>query len=133
MRSSSILPRTEGTGLRARWIRLFEPLLGLLIVGEAATGAAASRFTEYPVPTPFSGLGSIAAGPDANLWFTGSDNAGNNIGRITTVGIITEYPIPTADSGSYGMAAGPDRRVWFTELVANKIGAIRPSTASPRT
>jgi len=90
LRSSSILPRTEGTGLRARWIRLFEPLLGLLIIGEAAAGAAAaSRFTEYPVPTP--------------------------------------------GSSPFAIAAGPDRRVWFTELVANKIGAIRPSTASPRT
>ena len=39
---------------------------------------------------------------------------GNNIGRITTSGIITEYPVPTANSYLY-ITAGPDGALWFTD------------------
>ena len=60
-----------------------------------------------------AGPGGIAAGPDGNLWFT--EGNGNQIGRITTAGVITEFPIPTANSDPYGIAAGPDGNLWFTE------------------
>ncbi len=64
----------------------------------------------------------IAAGPDGNLWFT--EHSANQIGRITTAGVITEFPIPTASSGPYGIAAGPDGNLWFAEPGANQIGRI---------
>jgi virginiamycin B lyase len=67
---------------------------------------------------------SITAGPDGNLWFT--EDAGNNIGRITTTGEITEFPIPTPQSGPHGIAVGPDGNLWFTEQTGNKIGRINP-------
>ena len=37
-------------------------------IGRITTAGA---ITEFPIPTPFSGLyGGLAAGPDGNLWFT---------------------------------------------------------------
>ena len=57
-------------------------------------------------------------------------NYRNKIGRIHTGGAITEYPLPTNGS-PYGIASGPDGRVWFTEVIGNKIGALRPSAALP--
>ena len=55
----------------------------------------------------------IAAGPDAALWFT--EEAGNQIGRITTAGVITEFPITTANIYfPVGIVAGPDGVLWFT-------------------
>ncbi len=37
----------------------------------------------------------ITTGPDGALWFT---ELIDQIGRITTAGVITEFPIPTASS-----------------------------------
>ena len=64
------------------------------------------------------------AGPDGNLWFT--EDAGNNIGRITPAGEITEFPLPTPGSGPAGITVGPDGNLWFTEQIGNKIGRINP-------
>src|ERR1700693_1270861 len=36
--------------------------------------------TEFPIPTPNSGLAGIAAGPDGNLWFL--EGSANKVGRI---------------------------------------------------
>ena len=54
-------------------------------------------------------------------------NAANQIGRITTAGVITEFPLPRSDSNPGGITAGPDGNLWFTELTANKIGRITPT------
>jgi hypothetical protein len=78
--------------------------------------------TEFPVLTPSGGPGGIAAGPDGNLWFT--ERNANQIGRITTAGVVTEFVIPTAASQPEGIAAGPDGNLWFTERNGNKIGRI---------
>jgi RHS repeat-associated protein len=88
--------------------------------------------TEFPIPTGNSFPYGIAAGPDGALWFTEtgvSDGGvgpigGNNIGRITTDGVITEFPIPTARSDPREIVKGPDGNLWFTEEDANKIGRI---------
>jgi streptogramin lyase len=61
-----------------------------------------------------------------------AESFGTSIGRITTGGAITEYPLPLVGSLPRRIASGPDQRVWFTEAKGNKIGALRPSTASPR-
>jgi streptogramin lyase len=81
----------------------------------------AGCFTEYPVPTVDSGPWGITAGPDGALWFT--EEFGNNIGRITTTGVVTaEYPV--SSGGPYGITTGPDKALWFTEPDANNIGRI---------
>ena len=87
-------------------------------IGRITTTGA---FTEYPVPTPFSGLDPITAGPDGALWFT--DGFAGKIGKITTGGVITEYPVPSS-ANPYGITAGPDGALWFTENTANNIGRI---------
>jgi hypothetical protein len=49
----------------------------------------------------------------------------NNIGRITTAGVvINEFPVPTAGSEPEFITAGPahSASVWFTELLGNKSG-----------
>jgi streptogramin lyase len=66
-------------------------------------------------------VGSIAVGPDGNLWFTDGNEA---IGRITTAGVITEHAIPTPGSNPHDIAAGPDGAMWFTENGSNKIGRL---------
>ena len=47
----------------------------------------------------------------------------NQIGRITTAGVITEFPIPRP-STARRITAGPDGNLWFTEEGANQIGRI---------
>ena len=65
-------------------------------------------------------------GPDGNLWFT--ERGSNNIGRITTAGVVTEFPIPTANSYPSGIAAGPDGNLWFTEFKPTRsAGSPRPA------
>jgi streptogramin lyase len=79
-------------------------------------------FTEFPVPTPASGLTLLTSGPDGNLWF--DEFSANQIGKISTDGAFTEYPIPTPNSQPVGIAAGPDGNLWFPEFNANQIGRI---------
>jgi virginiamycin B lyase len=59
------------------------------------------------------------------MWFT--EEAGNNIGRITPAGVIHEFPLPEAGSGPVGITAGSDGRIWFTEQLGNNIAAITTS------
>src|ERR1017187_4158007 len=92
-------------------------------IGRITTTGA---FTEYPVPTPFSGLDPITAGPDGALWFT--EGFAGKIGKITTGGVITEYPVPSS-ANPYGITAGPDGALWFTENTANNIGRITTAGA----
>jgi streptogramin lyase len=92
----------------------------------ALAGTLAGQIiTEFPVPTLGSGPQDVAAGSDGSLWFT--EQAANQIGRITTTGVVAEFPIPTANSLPQGIAAGSDGNLWFTEQAANQIGRITTS------
>ena len=53
------------------------------------------------------------------MWFT--EFAGNQIGRVTTAGVITEYPLPTAHSEPGGITTGPDGELWFAQ---NRVFAV---------
>ena len=75
--------------------------------------------------TGFSTPAGIASGPDGNIWFT--EEAGNNIGRITPSGVITEFPIPTAATLPTAIVTGRDGNLWFTESLVNKIGRVTPT------
>jgi len=81
--------------------------------------------TEYLVPG--GNADNICAGPDGALWFT--EHFGNNIGRITTAGVVTEFPAPTPSSGLDGITKGPDGNLWFAEFDASNIGKITSSGA----
>jgi virginiamycin B lyase len=99
-------------------------LVALLAAGHPAL--AAVTITEYPVPTGNS-PGLIAPGPDGNLWFT--ENAANNVAKVTTSGSFTEYAVPTGASKPIGIVAGPDHNLWFTENNAHKVGTVTTSGA----
>jgi len=62
----------------------------------------------------------LQRGPDGALWFT--EYSRNNIGRITTTGVITEFPMPNVGSEPYGITAGRDGAIWFT--AGGSIGRI---------
>ncbi len=75
-------------------------------------------FAQYDATAPF--LSAITLGADGALWFAGA----NEIGRITTAGVITEYPIAGITEASGVITAGPDGAIWFTENTTNQIGRI---------
>ena len=51
-----------------------------------------------------------SAGPDGNLWFTGT-GAGNRVGRITPAGVVTEFSAGiSATAGPHGHRCGPGRQ-----------------------
>jgi virginiamycin B lyase len=96
--------------------------------------------TDFPVPLFDSltdaHLDGITAGPDGNLWFTGSSESGEGrsstpipqhgfIGRITTSGTITLFASPNTNSTPGSIIAGSDGNVWFTD--SGNIGRITPS------
>ena len=87
------------------------------------------RITPAGSLTQFSGGGSvegIAEGPDGALWFAQPDD--NNIGRITTTGVVTLYPVITPSSVPNAITAGADGALWFTESVnGSHIGRITTS------
>ncbi len=87
--------------------------------------ADAVTINEFTISTYDSQPFFITRGPDGNLWF--AEEFGDNIGRITTSGVITEFTIPTVGSFSRGITAGPDGNLWFTELAGTKIGRITTS------
>ena len=63
--------------------------------------------TNYSGPGISAPLG-IAAGPDGAMWFTGGDQFGGLIGRITTAGKVTSYSAGLGGiSGTNGIAPGP--------------------------
>ena len=62
----------------------------------------------------------ITTGSDGALWFT---NGSNEIGRITTAGVITFFSDPSIDNPQ-DITAGPDGALWFTNNGNNSIGRI---------
>ena len=105
---------------RLAWLAL----LCVLTVAAPSVLALSGKIREFPITTAINSQPvGITAGPDGNLWFT--EIASNNIGRISTAGVITEFAVPTANSQPVGITAGPDGNLWFTEEHGNKIGQLR--------
>jgi virginiamycin B lyase len=82
---------------------------------------------EFAVPSPGSGPGAITSGPDGNLWFT--EQASQQIGRITPSGEITEFLVSTYYVDAYqftfgGIAVGVDGALWFTDVAGDQVGRI---------
>jgi streptogramin lyase len=68
-------------------------------------------------------LQCVTPGPpsDGNVWFTLTENAFGQIGRIAPDGTATVFPT-LIQSRLDGIVAGPDGALWFTEGSAGKIG-----------
>jgi streptogramin lyase len=79
--------------------------------------------TEFPIATPTSRSTGIAAGPDGNLWLTGT--SGNEIRCLTSAGDFLRFLIPAAGSTPDSITVGPDNKsLWLTEREGSKIGRI---------
>jgi streptogramin lyase len=92
-------------------------------IGRMTTdGATPSHFG---VPTAGSEPSGITPGPGGGLWFT--ESATNQIGQISTSGVVTEYP--GAGAGPSAIEAGRDGALWFTESEGNAIGRITTNGA----
>jgi len=91
---------------------------------------ASGTITFFAIPTANSGVYDLISGPDGALWFT--ESKANQLGRITTDGVVTEYPLNSAPPSSCSAASfgpvhivtGPDGGLWFTEECANRIGHV---------
>src|SRR5262249_46370135 len=94
----------------SRWIAAL-----LLAAGGAAPIGAQTPHTPFPLPTPVRNPFTIVSGSDGNLWFT--ETNANNIGRITTAGVITEFPL---SAPSTYIAAEPGA-IWFTTAGLGKV------------
>ncbi len=77
-------------------------------VARLASGVASF----YPLPsgTVFPNWGSIAAGPDGNLWFV--DEGNDDVDSISITGAVTPYTLPSGDTPT-ALAAGPDGAMWI--------------------
>src|SRR6266542_4123244 len=97
-----------------------ESFLSFVIPLLLGTCLSAQTVTEFPL-LPGSNPFEIVAGPDGNLWFTGSAyNASTGatppaIGRITTAGSVTWFLLPKSFGTPIGIASGPDGNLWFTQ------------------
>ncbi len=114
-----------------RMISLVIVLLVILLLSSSFSAHAqsspftAGKVTQYPLPDGRTPFGSIAKGPDGDLWFL--EYPENMVGKMTTKGAFTEYRIPTPTSRPVGITAGPDGNMWFTEWWGNNIGKITMS------
>jgi streptogramin lyase len=57
-----------------------------------------------------SGIETLAAGPDGNIWV-----GGGALDRFTTSGIRTTFPIPSSLNDIGSIAAGPDDSLWLVD------------------
>ncbi len=107
------------------------PIVLVASMASPATAMPTNAIAEFPVTPTDAGPLGITAGPDGNMWFTqlnsNGDPSADDIGKITSSGVITEYQIPTANSGAWGIASGGDGNLYFTELAANNIAQITTS------
>jgi hypothetical protein len=122
-------PRGCGFGGRARAVLVaVTALLALSFGAPVAMGDPVGQVTEFsaglnPGSAPGTTFpGSIAAGPDGNLWFTdpaalaGGTSA---IRRITPSGQITEFSSGlNPGSAPASIALGADGNLWFTDPAA---------------
>ena len=59
---------------------------------------------------------NVTLGPDGNVWFTGTTNAGVDVvGYITPAGAVTEFLTPTQGVRPAGITTGADGNLWFNE------------------
>ena len=89
--------------------------LAVATVGAAAPAGAIVPVTITNYTQGISGAGqvpgTIAAGPDGNVWFT--EYAQDRFARITPTGVVTTFDLPKGHH-PYGITGGPDGNLWIT-------------------
>lgn len=96
-------------------------LSGTGAIGQTANGTSSN----WALPDAAARPLDIAVGSDQALWF--SEESGNQIGRITSAGVVTEYALGTESRKPTAVALGQDLALWFTEFDGNRIGRITTS------
>src|SRR5207253_6799833 len=86
--------------------------------------------TEFDLPHPNSGPGTIIVGPDGNLWFTEHSDPprinGNRIGRFNLAdSAFTEFELPNPNSDPTGLTISPDNNLWFTEYYGKRCSSAK--------
>jgi virginiamycin B lyase len=85
-----------------------------------------TKYTEYGVKSPNSGLEQIVEASDNALWFT--ESTAKKLGRIQVSGQLTnEFPLSPAKSAD-GLVQGIDGNFYFTDPVASTIGQFNVNT-----
>jgi virginiamycin B lyase len=94
-----------------------------------AQGAAASAFTEYPVPVG-SHPHDVAPASDGSVWYT-AQTAGA-LGRLDpATGKILQIKLGEG-SAPHGVIIGPDGAPWITDGGLNAIVTVSPATEAVR-
>ena len=74
---------------------------------------------------PAADVDDVAVAADGTVWFTGS----NEIGELDpAVGVVSTTTLSGEGSG---IAVAPDGTVWVTEIFADLVGRLTPSTSGP--
>ena len=101
--------------------RVATALAFLFVVGCSSNSASVPAPVITPEPpatvnstvtagiTANAGVFHFANGADGRIWF--SEFSTNNVGALTTAGVVTEYPMP-ALSQPNGITLGPDGNMW---------------------
>jgi virginiamycin B lyase len=86
------------------------------------------NFTFFTPPTPGPNISDLEVA-NGMVWFTESnDGADAKIGRLNpATGAFTEFVV---DVRPRSLAIAPNGDVWFTEIFANAIGRLTPSTGA---
>lgn len=84
----------------------------------------AGHFKSFKVPTDDSRPLHITLGSDGNMWFTESNIAASQIGRIDPDGNITEFVIPRRFTSPGDIVSGADGALWFTGDADFAIGRV---------
>ena len=80
---------------------------------------------EYKITTANSSPETITMGADGFLYFT--EKAGNQIGQLSTGGVLKEYPT-AANASPTDIIRGADNNIWFTEPGISSIGTFNAAT-----
>jgi virginiamycin B lyase len=111
--------------MKKKKIGLWLVILSLFLFQPTNSSALAEEliYNFYDLPSDSSSLiGSIALGPDGNMWF--AKPMDNQVGRVTVEGEIIEYELANGSVPTF-IAAGPDGNMWTTSgTSANMIHKI---------
>ncbi len=88
--------------------------------GPLDVGRITMAGTISAIPISYAGAdGTIARGPDGNLWVSGADFSGNLlvalVDRLTPGGRETAFRLPPQHNLVDAMTVGPDGALWFTD------------------
>lgn len=110
--------------------RILGGLTALIAALLVATGAPPARAdsTLFPLAKAVH-AGSVAFGPDGNLWFTAVNASEDKgvVGRLAPNGQVTEFQVPGQGYPRYGVnsiVSGPDGNLWFVEPHPDRVSRV---------